>query len=69
MRIEVNLPARRRAVPNVAHIQPQIAHAGVGEHKETADQTQIGNFSAFFVISAFSEKTHLWLKTRLHLEL
>ncbi|MFZ1505712.1 MAG: hypothetical protein WAV74_02900, partial [Anaerolineae bacterium] len=39
------------AVPNVAHIQPQRAHAGVGEHKETADQTQIGNFSAFFVIS------------------
>ncbi|MBK9230821.1 MAG: hypothetical protein IPO15_08170 [Anaerolineae bacterium] len=35
------------AVPNVAHIQPQRA----GRHKETADQTQIGNFSAFFVIS------------------
>ncbi|MFZ2521475.1 MAG: hypothetical protein WA089_22470, partial [Anaerolineae bacterium] len=47
----VNSVGQASAVPNVAHIQPQKAHAGVGEHKETADQAQIGNFSAFFVIS------------------
>ena len=29
----------------------QRTHAGVGEHREKADQAQIGSFFAFFVIS------------------
>lgn len=32
---------QRPEIPNAAHLQPRRTHAGVGDHKETADQAQM----------------------------